>query len=53
MSNNEQAVIDAACNYIAVVRSVDADTPPALLDIVSRRRAALTKAVDRLRKQCE
>lgn len=53
MDKNIDAVIDAACNYIAVARSVDADTPPALMDIVARRRVALTKAVDRLRKQCE
>lgn len=51
MDKNIDAVVDAARCYAAVARSVDADTPPALLEIVARRRRALIRAVDRLEGQ--
>ena len=46
-----QAVVDAAMNYAAVARTIDVDTPPAIVDVARHRREALFKAVDRLAKK--
>lgn len=43
-----EAVIDTARNYIAVVKTIDIDSPDELIAIAQRRRGELVKAVDRL-----
>lgn len=45
------AVVDAAMNYAAVARTIDVDTPQAVIKIARHRREALFKAVDRLAKE--
>lgn len=46
--NLEQAVIDTARNYVAIMKTIDIDSPDELIVIAQRRRGELVKAVDRL-----
>lgn len=48
MEKEIKAVVNAARSWVAVARSVDADTPPRLMNIVARRRRILINAVDKL-----
>lgn len=50
--NLEQAVIDTARNYVAIVKTIDIDSPDELIAIARRRRGELVKAVERL-EACE
>lgn len=48
MTSQEAAVVDAACNYIAISETLNVDSPKYLWEVAARRREALAKAVFRM-----